>query len=391
MAPAETGPPSREFPRAEIVGNLSALLSIEIDGVTTSTGTLTSGRTGPPGVNAYAAAGADASDNDPNTNEGKIVVAWETLFPSDRGVGTFSGYQVWHRQGSSGGFTVARKGTTDRTHTITGLADGTYQVIVRAYNVEMVDHDNDPITPAQAVEHHGFFSEYHTVTVDADHTGRPGKPTGGVITPGVGSLTVEWEPPTGGGSAVYAYQVRHRRGDYAFSDGGGDWTRSPRLYPRQTRRMCIADAGSFRCDNPRSYVIPNLIGGRDYDVAIRARNANGWGDWLSVGEFNLPNGFPPVLQSAAVNGSTLTLTFDRSLDADSKPSTSVFSVSAGGSDQTPTGVGISGNTVTLTLGTAVTSGQTVTVSYARPNQTPLQHNDAQGPSFSNQAVTNNTP
>ncbi|MYH48571.1 MAG: hypothetical protein F4018_11200 [Acidobacteria bacterium] len=207
---------------------------------------------------------------------------------------------------------------------------------------------------------------------------------------------MEWEPPTGGGSEVYAYQVRHRRGDYAFTDGGGDWTRSPRLYPRQVERICrtegpVHSSGGPACLNPRSYTISNLIGGRDYDVAIRARNANGWGDWLSVGEFNLPNGFPPVLQHAEIGGATMSLIFDRSLDTDSLPSTSVFWVSVNGTSQTPTGLSISGSTLFVTLGTAVTSGQTVTVSYVRPTQAPLQHNDAQAPSFSNVSVHNFTP
>ena len=266
---------------------------------------------------------------------------------------------------------------------------GRVQVIPRSANTE--DHDNDPNTIDQTVHRLGFASEIQTVTLAAGNTTAPGRVTGGTVTPGVGSLIVEWEPPEGDGSSVYAYQVRHRRGDYDFSDGGGDWTVGPEINPRQTRRMCEYESSALTCENPRRYEITDLIGGRDHDVAVRAKNANGWGNWLGIGRFNLPNGFPPVLQSAAVNGATLTLTFDRSLDTDSKPSTSVFSVSVNGTSQVPTGVAMSGSTVTLTLGTAVTMGQTVTVSYIRPAQTPLQHNDVQGPSFSDEPVTNNTP
>ena len=62
-----------------------------------------------------------------------------------------------------------------------------------------------------------------------------------------------------------------------------------------------------------------------------------------------------------------------------------------GTDQTPTAVGISGSTVTLTLGTAVTKGQSVSVSYERPDDNPLQHDGAWAQNFTNQSVTNNTP
>ncbi|MDE2747139.1 MAG: SwmB domain-containing protein, partial [Chloroflexota bacterium] len=208
--------------------------------------------------------------------------------------------------------------------------------------------------------------------------------------PGVGSLVVEWEPPSGGGSAVYAYQVRHRRGDYDYSTGGGEWTEGPEIYPRQTWRICRKSSVDG-CENPRSYAITGLIAGRKHDVAVRAKNANGWGDWRWIGHFNIPNGLPPLLQDATVNGSTLTLTFDQTLDSGSNPGASPFTVTVAGSDRSVAAVGISGSTVTLTLGTAVTSGQTVTVSYARPEERPLQHEGAQGPSFSDESVTNDTP
>ena len=236
-----------------------------------------------------------------------------------------------------------------------------------------------------------------TVTVNSAYTAVPGKPTGVVVTPGVGSLTLEWEPPTGGGSEVSRlpgapparrlrlHRRRRRLGPQRPGSIRARWSASV------GRRARKDSSGGPACQNPRSYTISNLIGGRDYDVAIRARNANGWGDWLSVGEFNLPNGFPPVLQHAEIGGATMSLIFDRSLDTDSLPSTSVFSVSVNGTSQTPTGLSISGSTLFVTLGTAVTSGQTVTVSYVRPTQTPLQHNDAQAPSFSNVSVHNFTP
>ena len=166
---------------------------------------------------------------------------------------------------------------------------------------------------------------------------------------------------------------------------------------RQTSRMCDQTAdfsGVFKttvCENPRSYEITGLIGGNRYDVAVRGKNANGWGPWHFIGINNVADGFTPVLQSAAVNAASLTLTFDRTIDTDSKPAADRFTVTVSGTAQTPTAVGISGSTVTLTLATAATNGQSVTVSYTRPDENPLQHDDAPALGFTNQAVTNNTP
>ena len=244
------------------------------------------------------------------------------------------------------------------------------------------------MTPHQDIETDGFSAGLHTVIVSAANTAAPGPVTGGTVTPGPGSLIAEWEPPEGKVSAAHAYQVRHR--DYLASGHRSDdvdWTEGPEIYPRQTLRICTP----VGCENPRSYEIPGLIGGNRYDVAVRAKNANGWGGWQFIGIRNVANGFTPVLQSAAVNAASLTLTFDRTIDTDSKPDKSAFTVTVAGTDQTPTAVAISGSTVTLTLGTAVTSGQTVTVSYDRPDESPLQHSGAQAQSFTNQSVTNNTP
>ncbi|MXY15519.1 MAG: hypothetical protein F4Y57_00515 [Acidobacteria bacterium] len=379
--------PVRTLVHQDVTGDVSirATSSTE-DGATVHTTEVESEFRGPRPVQAHASGG-----------NGTLLIAWGGWGATGPlGVGTHDAWIVQHRKQNADetwpdwpSGTVLTD-TTARSHTFSGLANGTWQVRVRARTANVEDHDGNPLTPDQTVHRLGFTSEIQTVTLDATYTAVPGLPTGAVITPGVGSLIVEWEPPTGGGSAVYAYQVRHRRGDYDFGDGGGQWRLSLELHPRTVERICRVEAAE-PCENPRRYEITNLIGGRDYDVALRARNANGWGKWLPIGEFNLPNGFPPVLQSAAVNGATVTLTFDRSLDTDSVPSRTVFSVSVNGAGQTPTAVGISGSTVTLTLGTAVTNGQTVTVSYVHPPQSPLQHNDAPGPGFSNQPVTNNTP
>ena len=100
---------------------------------------------------------------------------------------------------------------------------------------------------------------------------------------------------------------------------------------------------------------------------------------------------PPGLVAATVDGATLTLTYDEVLDGDSTLATTAFAVTVGGTDRGVDGVSVTGSSVTLTLAFAVTSDDTVTVSYTVPVEaeaSPIQDlagNDA--PSFSGQAVT----
>ena len=100
----------------------------------------------------------------------------------------------------------------------------------------------------------------------------------------------------------------------------------------------------------------------------------------------------PSFTSATVNGSTLTVTLDESLNPGSTPAGSAFVVKQNGTTQSsPTGVSISGSTVTLTLATAVKNDDVVTVAYNQPGSGRIKDvagNDAS--TFGAQAVTNNT-
>ena len=104
----------------------------------------------------------------------------------------------------------------------------------------------------------------------------------------------------------------------------------------------------------------------------------------------------PELDSAAVDGKELTLTFDENLKASSKPAATAFTVKVtnGGTQRTTTVTevdSISGAEVELTLAEAVIAGETVTVSYAKPSANPLEDtygNDVA--SFTDKAVGTNT-
>ncbi len=103
----------------------------------------------------------------------------------------------------------------------------------------------------------------------------------------------------------------------------------------------------------------------------------------------------PTLSTATINGSTLTLHYDKSLDTGSVPDTSDFGVTVNGSF-TPTlnsvTIGGPSNTnVILTLATPVIDSDTVIVDYT-PGVNPIQRTGGiQALGFGNQSVTNSTP
>ena len=87
-------------------------------------------------------------------------------------------------------------------------------------------------------------------------------------------------------------------------------------------------------------------------------------------------GETPVLESAVVHGTTLTLLYDEPLDQVSRPAATDFAVSVAGSDRDVTGVTMTHSAVVLTLADpAVTAGQRVTVSYTK-GANPIQDTHA---------------
>ena len=139
-------------------------------------------------------------------------------------------------------------------------------------------------------------------------------------------------------------------------------------------------------DEPAETVILTLTGGAGYTVGSPAVHT------LTVNDNDDPaDTTAPVLSGAAVNGTSLTLTYDEALDANSTPGTSAYTVTVAGAARSVSGVAVSGQTVTLTLSSAVTANQAVTVSYAAPGSNPVQDsagNDAAN--LTNRSVTNNT-
>lgn len=99
----------------------------------------------------------------------------------------------------------------------------------------------------------------------------------------------------------------------------------------------------------------------------------------------------PRPRTATINGSQVTIRFDRSLDTASIPAAAAFTLS--GVSATVSTVAISGSALTLTLSSAVTHEHTISISYTAPAESPLKR-DGQGilvDSFTALDVANETP
>ena len=142
------------------------------------------------------------------------------------------------------------------------------------------------------------------------------------------------------------------------------------------------------------------LGGTEFTVNAGSKFSSGihiWSlpanlAWIDGQEVRVSANLAPAPESATVEGTTLVLTHSEDLDTGSVPAASAYTVKVDGTAGTnPSAVSVGTRTVTLTLATAVTGEQVVTVSYDMPASNQLQ--DVSGrnaPAFADFAVTNNT-
>ncbi|GAB6173125.1 hypothetical protein JCM15765_26030 [Paradesulfitobacterium aromaticivorans] len=170
-------------------------------------------------------------------------------------------------------------------------------------------------------------------------------------------------------------------------DGSGN-TVYDALTQSQKQVYCTAlTADSMSLAIPHGLQLPQGSMFAEYNMFIYQNNALLGRVYLSVLP---PDTVAPVLQSAEVSGSTLTLTYNEGVDSTTVPAAGDFAVSVNSSPATVSTVAVSGITVTLTLSSAVSAGDTVTVSYTK-GTSPVQ--DASGNTVANltgQTVTNST-
>ena len=209
---------------------------------------------------------------------------------------------------------------------------------------------------------------------------------------GTGELDLSWEAPISdlageiggegthgdGGSPITGYKVQWKSGSEDYDGSAGS-----------TRQAEITDPAS------RTHTITGLTDGVEYAVRVIAVNDVGDGPPSDEATGTPGETTPPELSTATVDGAALTLTYDEELDENSEPSSDAFSVTVGGTGRAVDGVSVAGSSVILTLASAVTAADTVTVSYTAPTDTaaPRIQDEAGNPaaSFSDQDVENNTP
>jgi len=132
----------------------------------------------------------------------------------------------------------------------------------------------------------------------------------------------------------------------------------------------------------------------DYEVTVEVNDGVGPVKASLVVRLVEADDTAPALESAAVDAAALTLTYDETLDADSVPAASAFSVTVGEAARAVESVEVADTAVTLTLGSAAASGETVTVDYTVPTgegAAPLADEAGnQVAAFTGQTVTNET-
>lgn len=140
------------------------------------------------------------------------------------------------------------------------------------------------------------------------------------------------------------------------------------------------DTYTFNITSPSGTVSVDVAGGVAADTAGNNNSA--------ATQFTIDyDATAPALSSAAVNGSTLTLTYDSALNTSSVPDTTDFTVLVDGAPVTVSSVNVTGSAVTITLSAAVTEDQTVFVSYA-PGADPIEDSAGNNAaSLSSQSVT----
>ena len=289
----------------------------------------------------------------------------ETLTVDTSGIDDADGMSgaVFSYQWLADGVDIA--GATSDTYT---LVDADFDKAVKVRVIFNDDDDNEETLTSEP-----------TAAVAAE-TAVPDAPQSLNISPDdTGTLDVSWEAPAAdGGSAITGYKVQWKSGSEDYDGSAGS-----------TRQAEITDPAS------RTHTITGLTDGVEYAVRVIAVNDIGDGPPSDEATGTPRETTPPELSTATVDGAALTLTYDEALDENSEPSSDAFSVTVGGTGRAVDGVSVSGSSVILTLGSAVTAADTVTVSYTAPTDAaaPRIQDEAGNPaaSFSDQDVENNTP
>ena len=211
-----------------------------------------------------------------------------------------------------------------------------------------------------------------TAAVAATVPGAPGSLS--VSVNDTGKLDVSWSAPeSNGGSSVTGYRVQ-------WKEAADSWDT-----PADVSETTVTGT---------NHTVTGLTDGVEYTFRVFAVNSAGDSS-ASEDESGTPRETSaPTVSSGTVDGATLTLTFSEGLTETPLPAVATFTVNVEGNQRGVNTVAISGSTVTLTLASAVTSTDDVSVGYTVPSDTATARledlSDNPAESFTGQAVTNNT-
>ena len=158
-----------------------------------------------------------------------------------------------------------------------------------------------------------------------------------------------WLPRTDGGSAITGYKVR-------WKEAGDSWTDAAAVSEKPADRV-NALAGRA--------TVTGLTSGTLYTVRVIATNAVG-DSQPSAEMVARPQGSVPRVTESVVNGSALTLRYDKYMNTGSVPATSSFVVMVNDGIRPVDSVTIAGREVRLTLSSAVSAADEVTWLYQEP-------------------------
>ncbi len=176
-------------------------------------------------------------------------------------------YNLRYREDGSESWTDITSGITSISHVITELTNGVnYAVQVRAVNAQGT----------------GGWSASSTATPTATLT-VPDAPTAPALEAGTGQIIAKWTAPTdNGGSPITGYELQYRTDD-------GDWTIMRSGIACRARSEGQTEVCHFSFSSYSPYTIHSITAdGTNYQLRVRAINAQGAGEWSATAMFPFP-------------------------------------------------------------------------------------------------------
>ena len=193
-----------------------------------------------------------------------VNLSWNA--PANNGA-AITRYQYRYRKTGASSWTTDT--TTSRSATISGLTKSTsYEFQLRAENSAGWSAYSNTYTATTASAPSAIAFAYSDISISSDGQ----------------SVTLTWDEPANGGSAITGYQYRYKR---RF----GSWT--------------------TRTTTSRTATISGLDIDESYDFALRARNAVGWSPWNIQRSIGARPQAKPVITATRTSETTASLSWTR--------------------------------------------------------------------------------